>query len=159
MVKYAFVVFQSLSCVWPFVTPWTVAWQASLSFSISQSLLKPNESVMSSNHLVLSCPLLLLPSIFPRIRVFSKNQLFASGAQIIDTSASASILPRNIQVDFLKDWLVWSPCCPRDPQESSPAPIWKHQFFGAQSSLWPNSPICTWQLWLHFLNKEKLLLP
>ena len=56
-------------------TPWTAAHQASLSFTISQSLLKlmPIESVMPSNHPVLCCPLLLLPSIFPSIRVFSNE--------------------------------------------------------------------------------------
>ena len=56
-------------------TPWTTTCQASLSFTISQSLLKlmPTESVMPSNHLILCCPLLLLPSIFPSIRVFSDD--------------------------------------------------------------------------------------
>ena len=58
-----------------FVTPWTAAHQASLSITISQSLLKlmPIESVMPTNHLILCCPLLLLPSIFPGIRVFSSE--------------------------------------------------------------------------------------
>ena len=59
-------------CVWLFVTPWTATHQASLSFTISQSLFKliSFESVMPSNHLILCHPLLLLPSIFPSIRVF-----------------------------------------------------------------------------------------
>ena len=67
------VVVQSLRRVWLFATPWTAAHQASLSCTISQSLLKlmSIESVMLSNHLVLCCPLLLLPSIFPSGRVFS----------------------------------------------------------------------------------------
>ena len=67
------VVVQSLSFVWLFMTPWAAAHQASLSFTISQSLLKlmSFELVMPSNHLILCCPLLLLPSIFPSIRVFS----------------------------------------------------------------------------------------
>ena len=66
------VVVQLLSCVWLFVTPWTAACQASLSFTISQSLLKlmSIELVMPSNHLILCHPLLLLPSIFPCSRVF-----------------------------------------------------------------------------------------
>ena len=66
------VVVQSLSCVRLFATPWTAAHQVSLSFTNSQNLLKlmSIESVMSSNHLILCCPLLLLPSIFPSIRVF-----------------------------------------------------------------------------------------
>ena len=79
------VVVQLLSCVWLFVTPWTTARQVSLSFIISWSFLKLRsiESVMPSNHLVLYRPL-LLPSIFPRIRVFSNESalhirwLFAS---------------------------------------------------------------------------------
>ena len=67
------VVVQSLSHVQPFVTPWTH--QAFLSFTISWSLLKfmSIELMMLSNHLIFSCPLLLLPSIFPSIRVFSNE--------------------------------------------------------------------------------------
>ena len=69
---------QSLSHVWLFVTPWTAACQASLSITSSQSLLKlmSIESVMPSNHLILCHPLLLLPSIFPSIRVFSNESVF-----------------------------------------------------------------------------------
>ena len=74
------VVVQLLSCVQLFVTPWTAAHQASLSFTISQSLLKlmSIESVMSSNHLILCHPLLLLPSIFPSIRVFSNESVLCT---------------------------------------------------------------------------------
>ena len=66
---------QSLSHVQQFVTPWTAAHQASLSITNSQSLLKlmSIESMMPSNHLILCCPLLRLPSIFPSIRVFSNE--------------------------------------------------------------------------------------
>ena len=66
------VVVQSISHIQLFVTPWAVACQASLSFIISQSLLQLTfiESMMPSNHLILCCPLLLLPSLFPSIRVF-----------------------------------------------------------------------------------------
>ena len=66
------VVVQLLGHIWLFVTPWAAACQTSLSFSISWSLLKlmSIESVMSSNYLILCCPLLFLPSIFPKIRVF-----------------------------------------------------------------------------------------
>ena len=72
------IVVQSLSRVWLFAVPWTAALQALLSFIISWSLLKllSIESVMPSNHLILCCPLLLLPSNFPRIRVFSSNLAF-----------------------------------------------------------------------------------
>ena len=64
-----------LNCVRLFVTPWTAAHQPSLSFTISRSLLKLMciESVMPSNHLILCHPLLLLPSVFPSIRVFSNE--------------------------------------------------------------------------------------
>ena len=70
-----FVAVQSLSRVWLFPTPRTAAHQASLSFTISWSLLKfiPFESVMPSRHLILCCPLLLLPSIFLIIRAFSNE--------------------------------------------------------------------------------------
>ena len=69
------IVVQSLSHIWLFATPWTAACQASLSFTISQSLLKlmSTESVMPFNHLIRCHPLLLLPSIFPNIRVFSRE--------------------------------------------------------------------------------------
>ena len=68
---------QSLNHVWLFVTPWTAARQASLSITKSQSLLKlmSIEMVMPSNRLILCHPLLLLPSIFPRVRVFSKESV------------------------------------------------------------------------------------
>ena len=87
-----FAIFQSLSCVRLFVTPWTAAHQASLSFTISQSLLKlmPIESVMPSNHLILYCSLLLLPSIFPSITDFSNESA-------LYIRWSASVLPMNIQ--------------------------------------------------------------
>ena len=68
---------QSLSHVRLFAIPWTVARQSSLSITTSWSLLKlmSIESVMPSNHLILCCPLLLLPSIFPSIRVFSSESI------------------------------------------------------------------------------------
>ena len=75
--KFIVVVVQSLSHFWLFVTPWTAAHQASLSFTISWSLLKllSIEFVMPSNHLVFCLPLLLLPSTFPSIRVFSNESV------------------------------------------------------------------------------------
>ena len=68
---------QSLSCVWLFATPWTAARHASLSMTNSWSLLRlmSTESVMPSNHLILCHPLLLLPSIYPSIRVFSSESV------------------------------------------------------------------------------------
>ena len=66
---------QWLSRVWLFVTSWTAAHQASLSFTVSWSLLKlmSIESMMPTNYLILSCPFILLPAIFPSIRVFSNE--------------------------------------------------------------------------------------
>ena len=108
---------QSLSRVWLFATPWTAARQASLSFTISQSLLKlmPIESVMPSYYLILCCPI-LLPSIFPSISLF---QWVGSSHQV------DKVWELQLQVDFCYNWLVWSPCCPRDSPESSPAPQFK----------------------------------
>ena len=79
-IRAAIVVVQSPSPVWLFVTPWTAALQASLSFTISWSLLKLRsiESVMPSNHLILYCLLLLLSSVFPSIRVFSNESALHS---------------------------------------------------------------------------------
>ena len=92
------VVIQLFSRVRLFVTPWTAAQQASLSFTISCSLLKlmSIELMMPANHLILCHPL-LLPSIFSSIGVFSMSWLFTSGCQSIGASASASIPPMNIQ--------------------------------------------------------------
>ena len=97
---------QSLNHVWLFVTPWTAAHQASLSTTNSQSLIKliSIESVMPSNHLILSRPLLLLPQSFPASGSFPMSQFFASGGQGIGVSASASVLPMNIQDWFPLGW-------------------------------------------------------
>ena len=79
------------------VTPGTAACQASLSFTVSQSLLKlmSLESMTPSNHLILCLPLLLLPSVFLRIRVFLISQFFASGGQSIGASAPVLLLPNS----------------------------------------------------------------
>ena len=101
------VVVQSLSCVWLFATPWTAACQSSLSFTISLSLLKLRsvQLMMPSNRLILCCPILLLPSILPASGSFPMSQLFVSGGQSIGASASASVLPMNIQlISFRIDW-------------------------------------------------------
>ena len=117
----------SVSQFWLFVTTWTPAHQTSLSITNSWSLLKlmSIELVMPSNHLILCRLLLLLPSVFPSIRVFffffPVSQFFISGGQSIGASASASVLPMNIQDWFPLGWLVWS-CSPRDSQGSSPTP-------------------------------------
>ena len=82
---------QSLSCVRLIATPWTAARQASLFITNSQSLLKLKsiKSVMPSNHLILCHPLLLLPSIFPSIRVFM-SQLLHQVAKVLEFRFSIS---------------------------------------------------------------------
>ena len=119
---YFVVVVQSLSRVRFFATPWTAACQASLSFTISQTLLKlmSIESVMPSNHLILCCPFLLLPSIFPSIRGCSNEW------------ALQSVLPVNIQ-----DWFplgfagLISLLSKGLSRVFSNTTDQKHQFFGA----------------------------
>ena len=102
-------VVQSLSHVWLFVTPWTAACQASMSFTISQSLLKlmSIESVMASNHLIFCRPILLLPSIFPSVRVFfSESPLCIRWPKY--WSFSFSISPSSEYsglISFRMDWL------------------------------------------------------
>ena len=100
---------QSLSRVWLFATPWTIACQASLSINNSQSLLKlmSIESVIPSNHLILCGPLLLPPSIFPNIRVFSNESDVHIRLPSIGVSASASVLPMNNQDWFPLGWTGW----------------------------------------------------
>ena len=128
---------QSLSHVRLFVTPWTSAHQASLSITNSQSLLKlmSIESVIPSNHLILCCPLLFLPSTFPSIRVFS-NELFASGGQSIGVLASSSVLPMNIQDRSPLGWTGWISLQSKGlSRVFSNTTVQKHQFFRAQLSL------------------------
>ena len=79
------------------------------------------EFVMPSNHLILCCPLILPPSIFPRIRAFPMSWFFASSGKILEFQLQHQSFQWIFGVDFLQDWLVWSPCSPRDSQESSPA--------------------------------------
>ena len=99
---------QSLSRVGLFVIPWTAAHQASLSMTISRSLvkLKSVESVMPSNHCILCCPLLLLPSILPSIRVFSSESVLHI-RRLKYWSFNFSISPSNVYsglISFRIDW-------------------------------------------------------
>ena len=132
------VVVQSLSCVWLFATPWTVAHQTSLSFTISLSLLKliSIESVIPSNHLILCDRLLLLPSIFPSIRVFSNES--ALGIKWPKCwSFSYSIIPSNEKprlMSFRMDWLDLLAVSKGLSRVFSNTTVHKHQFFGTQLS-------------------------
>jgi len=119
-------------------------------FMVSQSLLKllSIESVMPSNHLILCHSLLLLPSIFPSIRVFSfpNERLFASGVQSIGASDSASVLPMNIQSWFSLELIGLISQYKGLSEVLSSTTVRKHKFFDAQPSLWPSSHIDTWLL-------------
>ena len=109
---------QPLSRVRLFGTPWNAACQACLSITNSQSLLKlvSVESVMPSNHLILCHPLLLVPSIFPSIRVFSNESVLRMRWPKY-WSFSFSISPSNEHPGLIS---FGSPFCPKDSQESSP---------------------------------------
>ena len=117
---------QSLSCVQLFATPWTAAHQASLAITNSWSLLKfmSFHSVTSSNHLILCHLLLLLPSTFPSIRVFSISCSYQV-AIVLELQLQHQSFHWILRTDFLWDGLVGSPCSPRDSQESSPTPQFK----------------------------------
>ena len=139
------VVVQLLRHVRLFATPWITEHQASLYITSSHSLLKlmSIESMMPSNHLILCRPLLLSPSIFPSIRVFS-NEFFTSGGQSIGVSASASVLPMNFQVCFslgLTGLISWQ--SKGLSRVFSNTTVQKHHFFSTQPSLWSNSDIHT----------------
>ena len=139
---------QSLSLVWLLAAPWTVALQASQSFTISWSLFKliSIESVMLSNHLIL-CHLLLLPSVFPSIRVFSSGSAFPIRWPTFGASALALVLPVSIQ-----GWFPLGLTCLISLLSKGLSRVFcgttigKHQFFRAQLSLWSNSHIHTWLL-------------
>ena len=103
VIIHRFVVAELLNRVQLFATPWTAACKSSPSFTISLSLLKLTsiESVMSSNHHILCCPLYSCLQSFPASGSFLMSQLFASGGQSTGVSASASIHPMTIKTDFV----------------------------------------------------------
>ena len=143
-IKFSWV--QSLSCVRLLQTPWTTACQASLSITNSRSLLKLKsiKSVMPSNPLIICHPLLLLPSIFPSIQVFFNDQFFTSGGQCNGATASASVLPMNIQDWFPLGWTGWISLQSKGlSRVFSNTTVQKHQFLGAQLSSQSNSHIHT----------------
>ena len=136
------VVFQLFRHVLLFVTPWTAARQASLSFTISWSLLKlmSIELVMTSNHLILCHPLLLLPSIVPSIRVFSNES-----AICIRWPKYWSFSPTNEYsglIFFRIDWLALL-AAQETFKSLLQTTVQRYQFFSVRSSLWSNSHIHT----------------
>ena len=118
---------QSLSCVRLFVTPWTAARQASLSITNSRSLpkLMSIESVMPSNHLIFCHPLILPPSIFPSIRVFSNESVLGIRWPQY-WSFSFNISPSNEHSGLISlGWTGWISLQSKNSQESSPTPQFK----------------------------------
>ena len=101
---------------------------------------------MPSSNLILHHHLLLLPSILPNIRVFPMCQLFTSGDQSIGASASAPVLPVNIQGWFPLGFPGLISLLSKGFLEFSSTTVVKYQFFGAQPSLWSNSHLSTWPL-------------
>ena len=128
---------QSLSCVWLFVTPWTAARQASLSITNARSLLKlmSIKLVIPSNHLILCHPLLLPPSIFPSIRVFSNESVLRIRGPKY-WSFSFSVSPSKEYsglISFRMDWLDLL-AVQGLSRVFSNTTVQKHQFFCAQLS-------------------------
>ena len=135
------IIYDIFSCsvhVQIFVTPWTAARQASLSIINAWNLLKLTsiELVMPSNYLILCHPLLLLPSIFPSIRVFSNDSVLRIRWPKIGVSALASVLPMNIQDWFPLGWTGWISLQFKSfSRVFSNTKVQKHLFFGTQFSL------------------------
>ena len=154
MISLVVVVVQLPSRVWLFAMPWTAARQVSLSLTISQSLPMFIVSVMLSSLLILGHPLLLLPSIFASIRDFFQWVIcLHQMTKLLDLQHKS--FQWIFRVDLPEDWLVWSPCCPRDFQESSPA----QRFKGINSwafclLLWSSSHNRMWPL-VGYMNLKK----
>ena len=105
------------------------------------------ESVMPSSHLILCCPLLLLPQSLPASGSFPMSQLFTWGGPSIGVSASASVLPMKTQDWSPLEWTGWISLWSKELKRVfSSTTVQKHQFFGAQLSSQSNSHIHTWLL-------------
>ena len=144
---YYLVVVQLLSCVRLFVTTWTGTLQAFLSFTISWSLLRlmSSELMIPSNSLILCFPLLL--NFSQHQALFQWVSFLTLGGQSIGASASASVLPMNIQGWFPFRWTGWISLLSKGlSRVLSSTTVQKHQFFSAQPSLWSNSHIHIWLL-------------
>ena len=138
------------SCVWYFATQWTAAHEASLSITTSRSFLKfmSIESVMPSNYLILSSPCPpSCPQSVPASDSFPMSWFFTSGGQSIGVSASASVLPMNIQDSFPLGWSGLISLQSKGVSRVFPnTTVQKYEFFSTPPSLWPNSHSHTWLL-------------
>ena len=143
-----FVIIQLLNHVWLFVTPWTTAHPAFLSFTISLSLLKlvPIESMMLSNHLKFCPTCFLVPSIFPCIRVFSSG-LTLPIRWPKHWSFSFSTSPFSVYPDLISSRIDWCDSLSKGlSRVFSSTAVWNHRFLSAQLSLWSSSHIRPWLL-------------
>ena len=153
---FVVVVVKSLSCIRLFVIPWTAAYQVSLSFTISRILLElmSTESVIPSNRFILYHHFSSCPQPFPASGSFPVSWLFTSGGQSIGASASASILPMNIQGWFplRLTGLIFS--LSKGLSRVFNTTVRKLQFFSTQPSLRPNSHISLY-ISLNKTNEQK----
>ena len=142
------VVVRLLSHVRLFAALWTAAHQASLSFTILQSLpkLMSIESMMPSNHLILCHPHLLLPSVFPNIRVFSNELALSIRWPKYWSFSFSNSLSNGYSVLIPLGLAGLITFLSKNSQVFFDTMVRKHQFFGAQTFLWFNPPILTWLL-------------
>ena len=113
---------------------------------------------MPSNHLILSCPPFLLPSIFPSIRVFPKwVSSLHQVAKVLELQLQHQSFQWIFRTDFLDNWLVWSPCSPRDSQKSSPTPQFKSISSSVLSLLY-GPTFTSVPYFRKLLNSDKILL-
>ena len=153
---------QLLSRVRLFATTWIAAHQASLSIIKSQGSLNSHPSSWWCHPAISSPvgPFFSCLQSFPAAGSFPMNRLFTSGGQSIGASVSASVLPMNIQGWFPLGWTgLISLLSKRISRVFFSTTVQKHQFFGAQPSLWSSSYICTWlldkpQLWLYRCKRQ-----
>ena len=134
-----------LSCVQLFAAPWTASHQASLSFTVSQSLLKlMSTDLMMPSTISFSVAPYSCPQSFPASGSFPVSQLFTTGGPSIGASASTSVIPMNIQGCFPLELTGWFSLLSKGlSRVFSNTTVQKHQFLGSQPSLWSNSLIHT----------------
>jgi len=152
LAQVAVVVVQLLSRVWPFATPGTAARQALLSFTVSPNSCSNSCLLSWWSHPTISSTIapFSCPQSFPASRSFPASWLLASGGQRTGASASASALPMNIQDKFPLGLIGLIPLQSGGlSRVFSSTTVKKHQFFGAQSSLWSTTHIRTWLLENH----------
>ena len=139
---------QSLSRVQLFATPWTTSCQASLSITNSWSLLKLMSVELVIHPIISSSVFPFSPCLqsFPALGSFQMSKFCTSGGQSIGVSASASVLPMNIQEWFLLGWTFLISLQSKRLSRLSNTTVQKHQFFSSQFSSHSNSHIHTWPL-------------